>query len=509
MKKKIYKFLKKIFSNFWVRIIGLTAAIALIFAWAGAFESFEAFWTEIKDFITSGDTISLVVVAAFSLIIASFALRGRKFLEESMKVEDDHHKIVCKYNGHAKTDPKDEPYTPDGASMYLTNLPKGRKAPRNPEGDKHSTQYKAREKDIADYMKGKLYLPSINVYANIDGNTQVNIVDTSDKFELPRFVRDHALALMEAHGDSNFSNGVTIRLNDLEVEGNKLTLKTGRSQYFDMLITNRCMDYKLNDLLSLRDVFESGSKVSSIAESQLGNQIGINGLIFTRDGYLLVEKRGYKKAIWKNKFAQPISLAMKKSSIDCLKKSKTITDSADKVFEDIILGTIKTNFGLTADDILQFNLSHNFMGVARDLLEGGKPNIYFYVTVNMSAEELDAFLEDKAKRASVEGASDKDKTLPKLPNDKLDSDYYLIPYEDFTISYRYNLSVKARNIIFVKRLYAPRVSKIAARLDGSYYRHKCRVNGSIKREVGEALLACLYYAEACKDRLKNEIEFRD
>ena len=510
MKKKIYKFLKKVFSNFWVRIIGLTAAIAAIFALAGAFDSFTAFWTEIKEFITSGDTISLVVVAAVSLIIASFALRGRKFLEESMKVEDDHHKIVCKYSGHAKTDPKKEPYTPDGASMYLTNLPADRKTPRNPEGDKHSSAYKARKKDIDDYMKGKLYLPSVNVYANVDGNTQVKIVDTDEKFELPRFVRDNALALMEAHGDSSFSNNVTIRLNDLTVDdGNKLTLKTGRSQYFDMLITNRCMDYKLNDLLSLRDVFESGSTVSPIGESQLGNQIGINGLIFTRDGYLLVEKRGYNKAIWKNKFAQPISLAMKKSSIECLKTGKTITDSADKVFEDIILGTIKTNFGLTAEDILQFDLSRNFMGVARDLLEGGKPNMYFYVTVNKSAEELDAYLEDKAKRASVDGASEKDKTLPKLPNDKLDSDYYLIPYEDFAISYRYNLSVKARRIIFVKRLYAPRVSKSAAKWDGGYYRHKCRVDGSIKREVGEALLACLYYAEACKDRLKNEIKFRD
>ena len=505
MKKKIYKALKAIFSNFWVRLIGLLVVIAAIFALAGAFDSFETFWTAIKDFITSGDTISLVVVAAVSLIIASFALRGRRFLEESMKVEDDHHKIICKYSGHEKTEPQKKNYTPNGAFMYLTNLPANRRKPRNPEGDNHSAAFKARQSDIKAYMDGKLYLPSVNVYANIDGNTEVEIADTSDKFELPRFVRDNALALMEAHGGSSFSNGVTIRLNDLTVtDGNKLTLKTCRSQYFDMLVTNRCMDYRLNDMLSLRDVFESGSTVSPIGESQLGNQIGINGLIFTSDGYLLVEKRGFRKTTWKNKIAQPISLAMKKSDIECLKENKTITDSAEKVFGDIILGTIKKNFGLTAADVVEFKLEKNFLGIARDLLEGGKPNMYFYVTVNMTAKELDEFLEDKARKASSDDPSIDRSNLPKLPNDKLDSDYYLISYKDFVINYRYNLSVKARDMIFVKRLYAPRVKKITSKLDGAYYRHKCRVNGSIKRECGEALLACLYYAEACKDRLEKE-----
>ena len=506
MKKKIYQILKKIFDNFWIRLIGLVAVIAGIFALAGAFQSFETFWQAIRDFITSGDTISIVVVAAVSLIIASFALRGRRFLEESMKVEDDHHKIICKYSDHPKTEPHTQNYTPDGAFMYLSNLPAKRKRPHNPENDKHSKEYKARKSDIDAYVNGKLYLPNVNVYANIAGDTQVEISDSPVKFELPRFVRDNALALMEAHGASSFSNGVTIRLNDVAVDGNKLTLSTGRSQYFDMLITNRCMDYQLNDLLSLRDVFESGKKVSRLSESQLGNQIGINGLIFTTDGYILVEKRGYHKAIWKNKFAQPISLAMKKSDIKNFDADGKIADDAEKVFKNIILGTIKKNFGITENEILKFNLSKNFFGIARDLLEGGKPNMYFYVTVNMTARQLDEFLEKKAKDASSDNEKIDRSTLPEITTDKLDSDYYLIRYSDFAVDYKYSLKVKARDMIFVKRLYAPRVSKIASAVDGGYYRHKCRINGNIKRECGEALLACLYYAEVCKDRLQKEIE---
>ena len=501
--KKFLQALKRIFSNFWVQLIGLLVIIAGILALAGGFASFDAFWSIVKDFITSGDTISIVVVAIATLLVASIAIRTRHKLEESLKIEDDHHKITCKYSGHAKAEPQQSAnfYTPNGAFMYLNKVSAKRRRARNPEKDEHSSAYKTRQNDIDAYVNGKLYLPSVNIYANILGDTEVTLKDSTDKFELPRFVRDNALALMEAHKGSSVSNGATIRLNDVEFVGNKLTLKTGRSQYFDMLVTNRCMDYKLNDLVSVRDVYESGSAVSPLNESQLGNQIGINGLIFSNDGYLLVEKRGYRKTTWKNKFAQPISLAMKKTDIKCFNEDGTIGDNAEEVFKKIILGTIKSNFGLTEKDIVGFNLSQNLFGIARDLLEGGKPNMYFYVTVNMTAKELDAFLEEKARLASSNDNSIDRSALPKLPNDKLDSDYYLIKYNDIAINYNYELSVKARDVIFVKRLYYPRVSKFSSAMDGNVYRLKCRFNGRIKRECGEALLACLYYANVCGSRL--------
>ena len=92
--KKFLQILKKIFSNFWVQLIGLLLVIAGILALAGGFSSFEAFWNIVKDFITSGDTISLVVVAIATLLIASIAIRTRHRLEETFKIEDDHHKIT-------------------------------------------------------------------------------------------------------------------------------------------------------------------------------------------------------------------------------------------------------------------------------------------------------------------------------------------------------------------------------------------------------------------------------
>ncbi|MCH5156355.1 MAG: hypothetical protein J1G02_00585 [Clostridiales bacterium] len=496
--KKFLQTVKKIFANFWVQFLGLILVIAAILALAGGFASFEAFWDIVKDFITSGDTISIVVVAIATLLVASIALRARHKLEESLKIEDDHHKIITQYWGHAEPKKNKDGVAPPADIMYVVNTPSVRKKIKNCEKDEYSKMYVQRQKDIDAYVKdGKLYLPSVNVYANIDGNVHVKLDDSAIKHQLPKFVQDNSLALLEAHKGSRVSNGATIRLADVVIDGNNLTLKTQRSQYFDMLITNRCMDYTLNDQVSLRDVYESGSKVSPLSKSPFGNQIGINGLIFSNDGYLLVEKRGYKKTTWKNKFAQPISLAMKKSDVKAFKSDGTIEQDAETVFKDIILGTIENNFGLTDKNIVPFELSKNLFGIARDLLEGGKPNMYFYVIANMSAVELCKFIQKKAFAASKLRAPGS----PKLTSDKLDSDYFLIKYSDIAINYKYELSVKARDVIFVKRLYYPRVSKFMSAMDGNVYRTKCLFNGRIKRECGEALLACLYYANECKDRI--------
>lgn len=515
--KRIFKFLKKLINNFWVRLVFLLGVIAAILAIAGAFDSGKQFDEILLALITSTDTISLFLIAAVSLVIANVALRVKRQMEETLKIEDDHHKIVCMYSGHSsrKPSPNANFYTQEGAFMYLENLPKQCRKPRNPESSR-SGGYIARQRDIDSYLNGKLFLPSVNVYANVNGNTCIKFEDSTEMTLPPPFIRDNALALMEAHRGSVFSNKETIRLNDVEfdAESNTLTLKTGRSQYFDMLITNRCMDYKLNDLLSLRDVYESGKTVSPLAESKLSNQLGINGLVLTNDGYLLLEKRGFRKAIWKNKFAQPISLAMKKESgvYDC--DGKLSSDSAQAVYKKIVFQTLADNFGIgnspDAPKVIDFDVTRNFLGIARDLLEGGKPNVYVYVTVDKSAKELKAYLEDKARKACMRHVTgddgDTDVVLPKLNHDKLDSDYYLVPYKDICVNYNYVLSVKARKVLHVKRRFAPLVRKARERLDGAEYRHLCRVNGNLKRECGEALLACIYYANVCGERLSLNCE---
>lgn len=510
--KSILKFFTKLLSNFWVRFFALVACIIAVFALGGVFEVGAVTGDKIIAILTSADVVSFLVVALFSLIVADAVLHIRKVMEESLKIDDDHHKIICKYSKHKKLDKAvDHTYMDkDGVFMYLESVPQKRKLPSNPINDKYSSEYKKRAELANAYADGKLYLPSVNVFANVDGDVTVVLDDVNGKtYELPTFVTENALALMEAHGTSTVSNSDTIRLDNYTYSDGKLTLNTSRSQYYDMLVTNRCMDFELGGAVTIRKVYEAKEAVTPLEKSQLGNQIGINGLIISKDGYLLIEKRGRNKTTWKNKFAQPISLALKLSDVatDADGKMSSTPEAAEQIFKKVILKTIKKNFGIDESDIGAFSLSNNFMGIARDLLEGGKPNMYFYVVVDKNASELCDMLERKAKTFAAVGAYDCDKkdrakadgigSLPTLTKDKLDSSFYLVNYKDIVVDYEYVLKLNAKKCIRVKRKFAPCVGKLTACFDGLGYKIKRAFGGKITRECGEALLACLYYASIC------------
>ena len=194
---------------------------------------------------------------------------------------------------------------------------------------------------------------------------------------------------------------------------------------------------------------------SKLPESKLSNQIGINGVIITSDGYLLLEKRDHKKTTWKNKFAQPISLALKATDLN-LSVDDIITTNAEgnELLVNVLKKTMKENFGLLDEDFEEINLQKNFLGMARDLLEGGKPNLYFYVILK---EDSDTVLQKLQRNASVGLVKDKEeskiqkkkvtklasleknhkpKTKP-LKTGKLTSQYFLIDYSDIEINVNY------------------------------------------------------------------------
>lgn len=356
----------------------------------------------------SVDALSVFLVPVLSIWVTSRVVRAKDKLEEDFKTEPDHHKIICQYKKHSRelidhTSLEDNMCNKDGVMMSLCNV--SNKGVYNPVDDVHSDAYFERQRDINLFKNGRLLLPSVSVFTNTRGVT-ITFEDSTEKYAMPSFLQENAAKLLSAHKASNVSNGKTIRLNDFSYEDSHLVLKTKRSDYIQMLMTNRCMDFDI-DGMSVRTLYEHGTAVSPLSKSKLCNQIGINGLVYTNDGYLLIEKRGRKKAVWKNKFAQPISLALKLSDVKTNADGKIGATPADaeECFKNVIAKTLRGNFGLVADSTdkkgdYNFELSKNFMGIARDLLEGGKPNLYFYVKVDMSAAELKQYLETNSQLAA-------------------------------------------------------------------------------------------------------------
>ena len=367
---------------------------------------------KVVDIVLKDETLSFLSAGIFTLILAYFVKRINIRFEERLKLDHDHHKIIKMYKGHSKDDVDKAKnfYNKNGFVMKIKNT--------------KNFKQRLKEDDQTKTFKNDhiIFLPTVNIFTNVNGNTKIKFEDNNQRKEPTGFVDNNYLSLLGAHKYSKTSNNVTIRLDDISFEENTLTLNTSRSTYFDMLATNRCMDYELENKITIRKLYEFNSTITPLKDSCLSNQIGINGLIITKDNCLLIEKRGMNKTTWKNKFAQPISLALKENDL-ALGENKTMessTEFAEEKLLNIIKKTIKSNFGLTEEDYQPLSLQTNFMGIARDLLEGGKPNMYFVVFLNYDSNQLNKKLTENAKSKQIS-------------KEKLKSEYYIIPYEQILV----------------------------------------------------------------------------
>lgn len=500
MKKKFLKFLKELFDNPWAKFAGYVLLVIIILGFYGIFDgdlSTKIIFRKIGGIITSEETLSVILAAILSLCFTRFLKNCDKYLEESYKVNDDHHAIINMYNGHEKKWLYSKKNISDkvGAYMSLVNLDYSKSDNLKPDiKDRFSGEYEKQNKAIQRFKDGILFLPTVNVFANVEGNTEIIFNDKRDIYQLTDFMIENATNLLAAHENSIKSNNSTVRLTDFHYDEEKkcLTLDTQRSTYFHMLMTNRCMDYEVFDGVSIRTAYEYNNFISELSQSQLSNQIGINGLVLTSDGYALIEKRDHRKTTWKNKFAQSISLALKTRD---LKIGNSIIEptyeDANEKLANVIYKSLNSNFGLEKKDFQGFELKDNFLGIARDLLEGGKPNFYFYIETVFGADELCERLRQSAMNTG-KGA---------LSKQKLSSDYYIVPFDDLKIDFQYALTLNRANCYWPRRHIYPRSNW--ARSAVSAIRHKVLLNVKPKftRECGEALLVTISYLELCRERI--------
>lgn len=537
MNKRFLKFFSKIFSKPIAQVGFYLLGIAVIFLISGVFDDFETSFNKIINLLSAQETISVFLAGILSLGIARIIKRCDYYLEESLKIEDDHHKIIRKYNGHPKQElePGKNYFDKTGALMNISHTKAIRKSEwKNREKDKFSKIYWTNEEELLEFSQNKLYTPSINVFTNRLGDTKIVFDDSNEPHKLPSFIIKHADELLLAHKNSSTRNNNTIRLNDFDYDGENLTLRTQRSTYYHMLITNRCMDYSFANGLTIRNLYEYQSRICPLHKSKFGNQIGINGLIITSDGYVLLEKRDHKKTTWKNKFAQSISLALKADEI-VSDKTGVIgnkTEDAAEGLKRVIQKTIRKNFGITEKDCEPFVLETNFLGLARDLLEGGKPNLYFFVETTCTAEDLakkmketagsvESICEDEEKVKKIKGADGVAETADEvealaniieksakcvsdgfvMSTEKMNSDYYLVKFSDIKINYNYVMNLDRKKAIKVQRKVYPRVPRRLYILNTVKYWLARTFAPKLQRECGEALMVTLSYLELCKDRI--------
>lgn len=215
---------------------------------------------------------------------------------------------------------------------------------------------------------------------------QLDIQDIKDeRYKLPETLQEHFYILFSSHTTSKIYNQLTIKVNRWGYEEGKFKIYTSRTTYFDSLVTNRAMDFEFSKGLTVRELYQFGPFFPKIEDSCLSNHLGFNGFIESADGYILFIKRHSKNSIGKRTYGNSIGASLKaKYALDD-NGTFTLNGLLDS-FKKEIFDEVKVN----EDELKKISLEENLIAAYRDVLEGGKPQLLFYVLSTLSKDEIES-----------------------------------------------------------------------------------------------------------------------
>ncbi|WP_192796822.1 hypothetical protein [Pradoshia sp. D12] len=225
-------------------------------------------------------------------------------------------------------------------------------------------------------------------------DSKIKIEDTKKQYELPEIIKENYETIMQAHEFSDVYNQLNIRLDDYNYNKNlnELTLKTSRTTFFDSLVTNRAMDFKWGLKSTNRELLEFGPFVNPLSESKLSNHLGFNGFIETSDHKIIFVNRSNNVSIGKGTLGNSVAASLK-TMYALNNEERTFTPEG--LLRSMIL-EIDAELKIK-DDCFEFSTS-NIIAIYRDLVEGGKPQLLFYVKVNKTTEEVNDNFKKAHKR---------------------------------------------------------------------------------------------------------------
>ena len=244
------------------------------------------------------------------------------------------------------------------------------------------------------------------------------VEDNPDKeFTLDDFIANNFVELFNAHTRSAIENSITIRLDDYKLTAeNTYTLYLSRSTYYNHLVTNRVIDFQLDDHLTLRQIYDFGPKVTPLGKSKMSNHIGINGLVFLNDGHLIVPRRRNDSTISKNKVTS--SIAVKFNFPHGVSPYGKLTE--EDLFKTSILEALDSRLHLK-DEYIENNpnIQIEFLGFGSNIYEGGKPQMYFAIFLDdVDLATYYSLIGDKKHKTKL----DQDKAIYPVIYDKIHFD---------------------------------------------------------------------------------------
>jgi hypothetical protein len=240
------------------------------------------------------------------------------------------------------------------------------------------------------YYEGKkLLLPQAIVLDNTSDGFKLSdiYVDCIEEpFCIPDDVRDlteisYEQLLQHLRKTTNYSNEQNVRLIDITQEDNRVTLTVQPVEYDRYVHTNLVLDAKPKGKnQSLREYIHPCGKLEALRQSPLANNLGINALLFTPDGSLVLQVRSRKVAFNRGQVCPSASGTVSLLDVRSGKSSKSrlTLDEVPKLREAF------EELGIMQGDVQAIS----FLGITRELIRGGEPDMYFCAKSRISGREI-------------------------------------------------------------------------------------------------------------------------
>lgn len=196
-----------------------------------------------------------------------------------------------------------------------------------------------------------------------------------NSYELPKQIAAQSNYLMNAHKHSKIYNRLNIRLDDFSVESGKTKLLYSQTYYFDSMVTNRAMDFMLDNGKTIREIYEPGPFLKPLNKSKFSNHLGFNGFVELSDNKIIFVLRDKDLSIGKNTLACSVGASLKSEYAldDNLQFTKA---GLNKAINKEIENELNLYIPETVD------LTKSIFTFCRDVLEGGRPQFVFYYKVS-------------------------------------------------------------------------------------------------------------------------------
>ena len=236
------------------------------------------------------------------------------------------------------------------------------------------------------FYRGKEYLlPQVLILNNIERKldlSQIGFKLEDKPFEL----KDNIRALTEVpfkqlviylRKKRRYSNEQNLRLINILEEKDGAILKVQPVEYKYYVHTNLVLDAKSKEKeQTLREYLHSDGKLEKLKESLFANHLGINILLFTADGSLIMQERSGEVAFRTKELCPAASGTVSFTDVPTeitLEKMPKLREAFGEI------GIIKTD--IPTNQIF-------FLGITRELIRGGQPEMFFFGKTNLSEKQI-------------------------------------------------------------------------------------------------------------------------